>query len=70
MQEVLTKIAQADKDDPADVARQGFEAMLRGEGQIITGFKNKLQVAMAHITPADTLAEKHRQMAEPGSARQ
>ena len=39
--------------DPADVAKQGYDAMLGGEGQVITGWKNKMQVAMAHVMPAN-----------------
>jgi len=63
-----TKIGTAKKDDAADVARQGFEAMMKGDGQVITGWHNKLQAAIAHITPSDTLAEMHRKKAQPGSA--
>ena len=48
-----TKIGQAHKDDPAEVARLGFEAMQQGESQIITGWKNKVQAAIAHVLPAD-----------------
>ena len=62
-----TKVAQDHKDDPADVARAGFAAMMKGEGDVVTGLSNKLQAAMAHITPAGRLAEMHRNMAEPGS---
>ncbi|MBV8590138.1 MAG: SDR family NAD(P)-dependent oxidoreductase [Acetobacteraceae bacterium] len=46
-----TKIGTEKKDDPADVARQGFEAMMRGDGQVITGWQNKLQAAITRITP-------------------
>lgn len=63
-----TKIGAGKKDDAADVARQGFEAMMKGDGQVITGWQNKLQAAIAHITPSDTLAEMHRKKAQPGSA--
>ena len=63
-----TKIGQSQKDDPADVARQGFEAMMRGDGDIVTGWHNKLQAAIASITPSGMLAEMHRRQAEPGSA--
>jgi short-subunit dehydrogenase len=31
-----TKIGQTKKDDPADVAKQGYEAMLSAEGDIVT----------------------------------
>lgn len=54
--------------DPADVARIGFKAMMDGDGDVVAGIKNKLQVAAASITPAAVLAEQHRRMAEPGGA--
>ena len=63
-----TKIGTSEKDDPADVAKTGFEAMMRGEGDVVSGVKNKFQSAVANVTPAAMLAEKHRKMAEPGSA--
>ena len=63
-----TKVGQAKKDDPADVARVGFDAMMRGDGDVVSGWKNKLQSAIANVTPAGILAEQHRRMAEPGSA--
>ncbi len=63
-----TKVGQSDKKaDPADVAKIGFDAMLKGEGDVIAGLKNKLQGAMAAVTPQSVLAEQHRKMAEPGS---
>jgi short-subunit dehydrogenase len=64
-----TKVSQDPKDDPADVARVGFDAMMRGDGDVVSGWKNKLQTAMANVTPAGVLAEQHRKMAEPGSAK-
>lgn len=64
-----TKVGQSKKDDPADVARVGFDAMMRGDGDVVSGWKNKLQSAIANITPAGVLAEQHRKMAEPGSAK-
>jgi uncharacterized protein len=63
-----TKVGQDEKDDPADVAKAGFDAKMAGEDQVIRGWKNKLQVAAAHVTPAGMLAELHRKMAEPRSA--
>ncbi|HEX3495562.1 MAG TPA: SDR family NAD(P)-dependent oxidoreductase [Methylocella sp.] len=63
-----TKIGAGKKDDPAGVAKTGFEAMLKGEGDVVTGWMNKLQTAFANITPSDMLAERHRKQAEPGSA--
>lgn len=60
-----TKVGQQKKDDAGAVAKAGFEAMLKGDGQVVTGWENKLRAAIAHITPADALAEIHRGMAEP-----
>jgi uncharacterized protein len=63
-----TKVG-TDKKQPADdVARIGFEAMMKGEAQVVAGLKNKLQAAAAHVTPNAVLAEQHRKMAEPGTA--
>ena len=56
------------KADPAEVAEAGFKAMLKGEADVVAGLKNKLQVAMAKVTPSQVLAEQHRKMAEPGTA--
>jgi short-subunit dehydrogenase len=63
-----TKIGQGRKDDPADVARTGYAAMMKGEGDVVTGWHNKLQTAIASVTPAAILAEQHRKKAAPGSA--
>jgi short-subunit dehydrogenase len=63
-----TKVGVSRKDDPADVAEAGFKAMMKGEGDVVTGLKNKIETSLANITPAEMLAEKHRRMAEPGSA--
>ena len=62
-----TQVGQSEKDDPADVARVGFDAMMRGDGDVVSGWQNKLRSAIANITPAGILAEQHRKMAEPGS---
>ena len=63
-----TKVGQQEKDDPADVAKTGWDAMMRGDGDIVSGLKNKIQSAVANVTPGGLLAEQHRKMAEPGSA--
>ena len=63
-----TKVGVGRKDDPADVAKAGFKAMMNGEGDVVAGWKNKIQTSLASVTPAGMLAEQHRKMAEPGSA--
>ena len=57
------------KDDPADVAKAGFDAMMRGDGDVVSGWKNKIQTTMATVTPSGVLAEQHRKMTEPGSGK-
>ncbi len=64
-----TKVGAAKKDDPAMVAEVGFKAMMNGEGDVVAGWKNKIQTSIASVTPAAMLAEQHRKMAEPGSAK-
>jgi short-subunit dehydrogenase len=64
-----TKVGQQKKDDPADVAKTGFEAMIKGETEVVSGFKNKLQAAMTNVTSSDMLAEQHRKLAEPGTGK-
>lgn len=62
-----TKVGQAKKDDPADVAKAGWEAMNKGEPAVIYGLKNKMQVAAAGMMTDATTAKLHRAQAEPGS---
>ncbi|GGE12239.1 oxidoreductase [Aureimonas endophytica] len=62
-------VGQAKKDDAAKVAEDGFEAMMNEEGDVVSGWKNKMQAALANITPAGLLAEQHRKMAAPGTAK-
>jgi short-subunit dehydrogenase len=64
-----TKIGASEKDSPEKVARDGFKAMLRGDGDIVSGWHNKLQTVIANVTPASVLAEAHKKKAAPGSAR-
>jgi uncharacterized protein len=64
-----TKVATGKKSDPADVARQGFEALMEGKDHTVAALaKEKLQVAMGHVMPDKFNAEQHSKLAEPGSA--
>jgi short-subunit dehydrogenase len=62
-----TKVGAGEKMDANEVARIGFKAMMDGEGDVVAGWKNKVQAAIASITPSSVLAEQHRKMAEPGT---
>lgn len=64
-----TKVGTEEKDDPADVAKLGFDAMMTGDGDVVSGWKNKVQSSLANVTPAAALAKQHRNMAEPGTAK-
>ena len=57
------------KDDPAMVARVGFDAMLKGEADVVAGFRNKLQVIASKVMPAQAVAQVHRKLAEPGGSK-
>jgi uncharacterized protein len=64
-----TKVGIQKKDDPAEVAKNGFEAMIAGEGGVVSGWQNKLQVAAAHVLPEQMLAKRHTAEAAPGTAK-
>jgi uncharacterized protein len=64
-----TKAGADKKDDPAQVAKQGFEALMAGKDHIIAGsLKTKIMGAASQILPDPLKAEVHRQLTEPGSA--
>lgn len=62
-----TKLGREKKMEAAEVAQLGYEAMMKGEDSIITGWKNKLQVAASRVQSSESLAEQHRGRTEPGS---
>lgn len=64
-----TKLGQSEKDDPAEVARDGFEALMDGKDHIVAGsFKNRVQATLSHVLPDTVTADIHRKLTEPGSA--
>jgi short-subunit dehydrogenase len=63
-----TKVGASEhKDDPVDVAHEAVEAMLDGKDHVVTGWKNKLQMAMAQVTPERVKAKQSRRQMEPES---
>jgi uncharacterized protein len=62
-----TTVGQGKKMDAGKVAKIGYEALKRGDGDVVAGFMNKVQATMAAVTPETVLAEMHRKQAEPGS---
>ena len=66
-----THVGVSKKDDPDDVARQGFEALMAGKDKIIAGsLKTKIQGHASQVMPSTVAAEQHRKMSEPGSGTQ
>ncbi|WP_326914920.1 SDR family NAD(P)-dependent oxidoreductase [Sphingopyxis chilensis] len=64
-----TKVGQAEKDDPAEVAATGWEAMKKGDHSVVHGLKNKAQVLASGVLSEAATAEMHRKQAEPGTDR-
>jgi short-subunit dehydrogenase len=64
-----TEFGAQKKADPAEVAEQGFKAMMDGEGGVITGWQNKLQVAISKLMPESVVARIHAKKAAPGTDR-
>jgi uncharacterized protein len=65
-----TKVATSKKDDPAEVAREGFEALMAGKDHVVAGsFKNRVQDALAQVLPEPTKAAAHAKQTEPGSGK-
>ena len=60
-----TKVGQSKKDDPADVAREAFEAVMAGKDHVVTGAHNKVQVGMSGIMPDAAKAAFHGQLTKP-----
>lgn len=56
-----------DKADPAKVAQDGYDALLNGDTQEVSGFMNKVQDLFADILPDETVAKMHRRLAKPKS---
>jgi short-subunit dehydrogenase len=65
-----TRAEHMKKVDPASVAKTGFEALMRGDSGIFSGWKDRLQIAVARVLPPAFLADQHAKRLEPGSGRQ
>lgn len=65
-----TKVGASDKDDAADVARDGYEALMAGKERLESAsLATKLQGRGSRLLPDAAKAALHRNMAEPGSAK-
>lgn len=66
---VDTKVNAGKKADPHDVARIGFEAMRKGDADVVAGLKNRLEVALSKVLPAQAVAQMQRKQLEPGTGK-
>jgi uncharacterized protein len=53
--------------DPADVARDGFNALMKGDDKIVSGMKNKVQSVLSNVISDPTLADQMRRQSEESS---
>ena len=58
-------IKEGKKADAADVAKDGFDALMNDKDMIVSGFMNKVQVAMSNVTPDSMVADKTKKQQEP-----
>lgn len=59
-----------EENDPSEVARQGFDAMMKGEAFVVAAsLKTKVQGMVAKVLPDSIKSKIHRGMSEPGSAK-
>jgi len=66
--DMLDSKAVQDKDalsDPADVAKDGYDALMAGKDKIISGFKNKVQLGMGAVTPDSLVAHQVYEQQKP-----
>jgi uncharacterized protein len=64
-----TRVGSSDKAHASDVAKAGFDALMKGELKRVAGFGNKLRAAVSHVAPDSALAQMHRGIAEPGTGK-
>jgi short-subunit dehydrogenase len=50
--------------DPAVVAKDGYAALMKGKSKVISGMKNKVQVAMSNVLPGEAVTKGTRKFME------
>ncbi len=64
-----TRVAQGEKDDPAEVAKKGFEAMMAGKDKVIAAsLKSRLEGIAGEVLPETIKARMQGKQTQPGSA--
>lgn len=60
-----SKILDKKLSDPVKVAKDGYEALMKGDDKVVSGLKNKAMVAASNVTPDTMLADQMNKMQEP-----
>lgn len=60
-----SKILDGKLEDPAQVARDGFNALMAGDDMLISGLKYKAQIAASNVTPDHLIARSMLRQQEP-----
>lgn len=63
--EVSKIVQEGDLADPADVAKDGYNALMEGKDKVISGFKNKVQIAMSNMMPDSQATDNMGKQQEP-----
>jgi short-subunit dehydrogenase len=58
-------VAEGPRADPADVAKDGYEALLAGKDKVVSGFMNKVQAAISNVLPDSVVATIMHKQGEP-----
>jgi hypothetical protein len=51
--------------NPAHVAKDGYKALMSRDDKVVSGLKNKAQIAMSNVIPDTMLAEQMKKQSEP-----
>ena len=62
-------VQQGELADPVAVAKDGYEALLAGKDMVVSGLKNKIQVALGNITPDSMQAAQMEKVQEPADSK-
>ena len=57
--------AESSLSNPAEVAKDGYDALMSGDDKIISGLKNKAMVGMGHVMPDSMVAEAMHKQQKP-----
>ena len=53
-----SKVAEGELSDAKKVAQDGYDALMSGSSMIVSGFKNKVKVALSNILSDKAVAKK------------